>query len=103
MKVDMKDFAKDGTMESFVFWECFSEIPFEESENILPEYDPDNPCEIDIEFKVNGKELNFRTAMDRLHEQLNKMIEQKAKDLLSYHLGTLSENIEQKFSELIGN
>jgi len=55
-----------------------------------------------IEFRVNGIELNFMEAMKGIEEQFNRCVEAKAKEILSYNMSILSDMVNEKFAEVIG-
>ncbi len=56
----------------------------------------------EIEFRVNGIELNFMEAMKGIEEQFNRCVEAKAKEIINYKMSILSDMVNEKFAEVIG-
>lgn len=97
-QIDIRELDKHD-MKSFVFMEAWSKWLSENTPDTFPMNDPTNILE--IEFKVNGVELSFVSAMKSLEENWGNSIQEEAKKLLSNHLFTLTETVEQKFSEIL--
>ena len=97
-QIDIRELDKHD-MKSSVFLEAFGCWCHKNKSNQFPVNE--HPHILEIEFKVNGVELSFTSAMKSLEEIWDKSIQEEAKKLLSNHLFTLTETLEQKFSEIL--
>lgn len=83
----------------FVFFDAVAKWTQENGRNLFPVGQDGIQS---IEFRVNGIELNFMEAMKGIEEQFNRCVKEKAKEILSYKMSILSDIVNEKFAEVIG-
>ena len=60
-------------------------------------WDAIRPGPVDIEFKINGVEAPFELFLKRMDEQIDQMIEEKAKKMVIGRCGDLVPSLPWKY------
>lgn len=90
MKIELRELMSDNEMLSHIFLGC---IPIKELKEIKEQFSKDKDwktesVKIPVELKIGGVEVNPKTFFKSWREQMNRMISEKATELVAEKLGS---------------
>jgi len=90
MKIEVKTLMQDNEMLSHIFLECIPREKLTEiRDNFIGEYDWEKESvKIPVELKIGGVSVNPKQFFDSWRDQMQRMILDKAQELVSEKLGS---------------
>lgn len=83
--------------DSFIHWFIIATLSgVEITENM-------RDCPRNLTMQLNGEDVNPENAIDRLEEEFNRMVEQKAKEMLDDMRRDILQPFEEKVEEMTGH